>query len=35
MAGIHTDHDNEPISAYLASLRILARRFIIDGGKLD
>lgn len=35
MAGIHTDHDNEPISAYLDSLRTLARRFILDGKALD
>ncbi len=35
MASIHTDNDNEPISAYLESLRILAHRFIIDGEKLD
>ena len=34
MAGIHTDYDNEPISAYLESLRVLARRFIIDGETL-
>ena len=35
MAGIHSDHDNEPISAYLESLRVLARRFIIDGETLN
>lgn len=34
MAGIHTDHDDEPISAYLDRLRILARRFILDGEPL-
>ena len=26
MAGIHTDHDNEPISAYLDSLKLLLER---------
>ena len=35
MAGINTDHDDEPISAYLDSLRRLARRYIIDGEPLD
>ena len=35
MAGIHTDHDNEPISAYLDSLRVLARRFIVEGRPLN
>ncbi|MCH8827853.1 MAG: hypothetical protein J4N64_03730 [Chloroflexi bacterium] len=35
MAGIHSDHDNEPISVYLDSLRVLARRFIVDGLPLD
>ncbi|MDA0770712.1 MAG: hypothetical protein BZY79_05500 [SAR202 cluster bacterium Casp-Chloro-G4] len=35
MAGIYTDHDNEPISAYLDSLRKLAHRFIVEGKPLD
>ena len=35
MAGIHADHDNEPIAAYLDSLRKLAHRFIVDGKPLD
>lgn len=35
MARIQTEHDNEPISVYLDSLRELAYRFIVEGEQLD
>ena len=34
MTGIHSEHDNDPISASLNRLRVLARRYIVDGEEL-